>query len=113
MTPPEGSAAPIHLCWVEADPDDGMPPHYRPCPPDLCEAQHLHNLVVEVREELRQRLACLEGAQRDLAMIAKASVEDGGVWVRAVAEARVPLVTAAIEETNKALVALGDFNVCV
>lgn len=107
------SDAATHLCWVDADPDDGLPSHYRPCPPDLCEAQHLHNLLVEVRQELRDRRACLEGAQRDLALIAKASVEDGGLWVRAVAEARLPLVEAAITETDKSLVALGDFNVCV
>lgn len=103
----------VHLCWVDADPDDGMSSHYRPCPPDLCEAQHLHNLLVEVRQELRDRRACLEGAQRDLALIAKAAVEDGGVWIRAVAEARLPLVEAAISETDKSLVALGDFNVCI
>lgn len=34
--------AATHLCWVEADPDDGTPNHYRPCPADLCEATHLH-----------------------------------------------------------------------
>ena len=99
-----------HVCWVDADPDDGTPAHYRPCPADLCESVFLHNLLVEVREELRQRLACLEGARDDLARIANAGVQDGGVWIRAVAQARVPLVEAAITETNKSLVALGSFN---
>ena len=100
-----------HVCWVEADPDDGTPAHYRPCPADLCQAAHLHNLLVEVSEELRQRRACLEGARDDLARIAGASVEDGGVWIKAVAESRLPLIDAAISETDKSLVVLGSFNV--
>ena len=100
-----------HVCYVEADPDDGMPAHYRPCPADLCQAAHLHNLLVEVREELRQRRACLVGARDDLARIAGASVEDGGVWIKAVAESRVPLIDSAILETDKSLVVLGSFNV--
>lgn len=100
-----------HVCWVDADPDNGMPAHYRPCPADLCEATWLHNLICELREEFRQRLVCLEGARDDLARIAKAETQDGGVWLRAVAEARVPLVEAAITETNRTLVVLENFNV--
>ena len=104
-------ALPLHLAWVEADPDDGMPSHYRPCPPDLCEARHLHNLVVEVRQELKDRLSCLTGARDDLDAIEHASVEDGGIWIKAVAQRRKELVAGAITETEKALVALGDFHV--
>jgi hypothetical protein len=104
------SAAPVHLCWVDDDPDDGTLPHYRSCPADLCEAQHLHNLMVEVVQELRDRLACLEGARDDLDAIQHASTEDGGVWLRAVAQRRHELVEGAISETHKAL---GSFDLCV
>jgi len=100
----------LHLCWVDGDPDDGTPPHYRPCPPDLCEARHLHNLIVEVVRELKDRRACLTGARDDFDAIEHAAVEDGGIWIRAVAQRRRELVEAAISETDKALVALGDFH---
>ena len=106
-------SAPTHLCWVESDPDDGTLAHYRPCPPRLCEAQHIHNLMVEVVQELKDRLACLEGARDDLNAIQHASTEDGGVWIRAVAQRRQELVEEAIVETNKSLVALGSFNLAV
>jgi hypothetical protein len=104
-------AATVHLCWVEGDPEQGMPNHYRPCPPDLCEAEYLHNTLVEVTQELKERRACLVGARDDLHAIENAAVEDGGVWIRAVAERRAELVEAAITETDKALIALGSFNV--
>jgi hypothetical protein len=103
----------LHLCWVDGDPDDNTPPHYRPCPPDLCEARDLHNLMVEVVQELKDRLACLEGARDDLDAIQHASIEDGGIWIRAVAQGRQELVEAAISEINKTLVALGSFDLGV
>ncbi len=103
----------LHLCWVDGDLDDGTLPHYRPCPPDLCEAQHLYNLVCETVEELKQRRACLVGARDDLDAIEHAAVEDGGIWIRAIAERRKELVAEAIAETDKALTALGSFNLHV
>ena len=109
----KGTQAPVHLCWVDGDPDDGTLPHYRPCPAYLCEAQHLHNLMVEVVQELKDRLACLEGARDDLDAIQHASTEDGGIWIRAVAQRRHELVEGAISETHKSLVALGSFDLCV
>src|SRR5512146_679125 len=101
---------PVHICWVEGDPDDGTPSHYRPCPPDLCEAQHLHNLMVEVVAEMKQRRACLTGARDDFDSIEHAAVEDGGIWIRAVAQRRRELVEGAIAELDKSLAALGSFN---
>lgn len=112
-TPERPTVAPVHLCWVDGDPDDDTLPHYRPCPPDLCEAQHLHNLMVEVVQELKDRRACLVGAREDLDAIEGAAFADGGIWVRAVAQRRGELVAEAIAETDRALVALGGFDVCV
>lgn len=105
--------AATHLCWVEADPDDGTPNHYRPCPADLCEATHLHNLMVEVVAEMKERRACLTGARDDFDSIEHAAVEDGGIWIRAVAQRRRELVEGAIAELDKSLVTLGSFDLCV
>jgi hypothetical protein len=96
-----------HICYVADDPDDDEKGHYRPCPAELCEAEMLLELVRELAEELRQRRACLVGARDDLERITKAAVEDGGLWIRAVAEGRIPLIDSAIAETDRAIVAAG------
>lgn len=56
-----------------------------------------------LRTELRERRACLVAARDDLARIAKAKTEDGGLWVRAVAEARLPFLDEALANTDAAL----------
>jgi hypothetical protein len=56
-----------------------------------------------LRQELRDRRACLVAARDDLERISHAGVEDGGLWIRAVAEARLPFLNEAIENTERAL----------
>ena len=56
-----------------------------------------------LRDELRERRACLVAARDDLVRITQASVEDGGMWIRAVAEGRVPYLEEAIVNTDGAL----------
>lgn len=56
-----------------------------------------------LREELRQRRACLVAARDDLVSISRAKTEDGGLWIRAVAEGRIPYLDQAIANTDKAL----------
>ena len=56
-----------------------------------------------LREELRQRRACLVGARDTLTDIIGAGVEDGGLWIRSVAEARIPFLDEAIKNTDNAL----------
>lgn len=99
-----------HICYVADDPDDSEKGHYRPCPATACQADLLLELNRELVEELRQRRACLVGARDDIERITKAGVQDGGLWIRSVAEARLPLLDGAIDETDKALTAAGGLT---
>lgn len=54
MSTPENRVAAQHLCWVDIDPDDGTPGHYRPCPADLCEAERLHEELIDLRRNLER-----------------------------------------------------------
>lgn len=56
-----------------------------------------------LRDELRARVTCLVEARADLARIVTAKVEDGGLWVRSVAEGRIPLLDEAIANTYAVL----------
>ena len=87
-----------HFCLTE---EDG----WRPCPPSLCEAGDLLGERFGLRDELVERRACLVGVRDDLNAIMGAGTQDGGLWVRAVAEARLRLVEQAIANTDSALTA--------
>lgn len=54
-------------------------------------------------DELRERRVCLVAARDDLQRILGAKTEDGGLWIRAIAGARIPLVEEAIANTDAAL----------
>lgn len=58
-----------------------------------------------LRDELVARRECLVACRDDLERITTAAVEDGGIWIRAVASGRLAYVDQAIASTDAALVA--------
>lgn len=69
------------------------------------ETGDLLGFVRGLRDELEARKTCLVAARDDLQRISQAGVDDGGLWIRAVAEARLPLLDEAIANTDASLVA--------
>lgn len=95
----------------------GSPPWPPPHPPEPVSpaidnaARELRRLRSEnraLRAELEERRACLVAARADLMSIAGAKVEDGGLWIRAVAHGRIELVNQAIDSTDRALAETGS-----
>jgi len=85
-----------------------MENEWRPCPASLCEAGDLLGVAAGLTDELNERRACLVAARDDLVAIQGAAVEDGGLWIRSVAQRRQELVEEAIASTDAALKAAGE-----
>ena len=94
------SGAPVreatHVCLTTEN-------EWRPCPASLCEAGDLLGFACGLADELEERRTCLIAARDDLSAIQGAAVEDGGVWIRSVAQRRQQLVEEAIASTDAAL----------